>query len=30
MKESIIQQKSYLFAVRIIRLYQYLTKEFKE
>jgi four helix bundle protein len=30
MKESIIQQKSYIFAVRIIKLYQYLVKEFKE
>jgi len=30
MKESIIQKKSYIFAVRIIRLYQYLVKTFKE
>jgi four helix bundle protein len=30
MKESIIQQKSYVFAKRIIKLYQYLIKEFKE
>lgn len=30
MKESIIQQKSYAFSVRIIRLYQYLIKNFKE
>jgi len=30
MKENIIQKKSYVFAVRIIRLYQYLVKEYKE
>jgi four helix bundle protein len=30
MKESIIQQKTYVFAKRIIKLYQYLIKEFKE
>ena len=27
MKESIIQAKSYKFAVRIVNLYLYLTKE---
>lgn len=30
MKENIIQQKSYDFAVRIIKLYTYLSKEKKE
>jgi four helix bundle protein len=30
MKESIIQTKSYNYAVRIIRLYQYLVKTHKE
>ena len=30
MKENIIQQKSFLFAVRIINLYKYLTNEKKE
>jgi four helix bundle protein len=30
MKESIIQKKSYNYAVRIIRLYQYLVKTHKE
>ena len=30
MKESIIQAKSYKFAVRIVNLYLYLTKEKKE
>lgn len=30
MKESIIQQKSYNFALRIIKLYKYLTEEKKE
>ncbi len=30
MKENIIQQKSFLFAVRIINLYKYLTDNKKE
>ncbi|MBM2816003.1 MAG: four helix bundle protein [Ignavibacteria bacterium] len=30
MKENIIQEKSYKFAIRIVRLYQFLTKEKKE
>ena len=30
MKENIIQQKSFLFAVRIINLYKYLTTKKKE
>ncbi len=30
MKENIIQQKSFLFAVRIINLYKYLTNKKKE
>jgi four helix bundle protein len=30
MKENIIQQKSFLFAVRIINLYKYLTESKKE
>ncbi|MDL2144965.1 MULTISPECIES: four helix bundle protein [Flavobacterium] len=30
MKENIIQDKSFLFAVRIINLYKYLTAEKKE
>ena len=30
MKESIIQKKSYVFAVRIIKLYKYLVENFKE
>ena len=30
MKENIVQQKSFLFAVRIINLYKYLTNEKKE
>ena len=30
MKESIIQKKSYVFAVRIIKLYKYLVEDFKE
>ena len=30
MKENIIQQKSYRFAVRIINLYKYLTEQKKE
>ena len=30
MKENIIQQKSFLFAIRIINLYKYLTNEKKE
>ncbi len=30
MKENIIQQKSFLFAVRIINLYKHLTTEKKE
>ncbi len=29
MKENIVQQKSFLFAVRIINLYKYLTNEKK-
>jgi len=28
--ESIIQRKSYSFSIRIVRLYQYLIKEYKE
>jgi four helix bundle protein len=30
MKENIIQQKSFLFAIRIINLYKHLTNEKKE
>ena len=30
MKENIIQQKSFQFAVRIINLYKYLTNDKKE
>ncbi|MFA9190983.1 four helix bundle protein [Flavobacterium sp. FZUC8N2.13] len=30
MKENIIQQKSFLFAVRIVNLYKYLVSEKKE
>jgi len=30
LKENIIQIKSFAFAVRIIRLYQYLVKNYKE
>ena len=30
MKENVIQQKSFLFAVRIINLYKYLTSDKKE
>ena len=30
MKESIIQQKSYSFALRIVKLYRFLIKNFKE
>jgi four helix bundle protein len=30
MKENIIQKKSYVFAVRIIKLYKYLVENFKE
>ncbi len=30
MKESIIQKKSYVFAVRIIKLYKYLVENYKE
>ncbi len=30
MKENVIQQKSYEFALRIVRLYQYLCNEKKE
>ncbi len=30
MKESIIKQKSFLFAIRIVRLYQHLTAEKRE
>ncbi len=30
MKENIVQQKSYAFAVRIVRLYQHLAAEKKE
>lgn len=30
MKESIIQQKSYNFALRIIKLYKYLVEKKKE
>lgn len=30
MKENIVQQKSYAFALRIIKLYRFLTEEKKE
>jgi len=30
MKENILQSKSYLFALRIIKLYKFLTEEKKE
>ena len=30
MKDNIIKQKSFLFAVRIIKLYKYLNNEHKE
>jgi four helix bundle protein len=30
MKENIIQEKSYKFAIRIVKLYQYLVNEKKE
>lgn len=30
MKENILQKKSYLFALRIIKLYKFLTEEKKE
>lgn len=30
MRENIIQDKSYVFAIRIVRLYQHLTKTKKE
>ena len=30
MKENIVQQKSFLFAIRIINLYKYLIAEKKE
>ncbi len=30
MKESIIKQKSYLFAIRIVNLYKFLKEEKKE
>jgi four helix bundle protein len=30
MKENILQRKSYLFALRIIKLYKFLTEEKKE
>ena len=29
-KENVIQNKSYMFAIRIVRLYQFLVKEKKE
>lgn len=29
-KNNVIQQKSYVFALRVVRLYQYLVKERKE
>ncbi|MEI6554211.1 MAG: four helix bundle protein [Paludibacter sp.] len=30
MKENIVKEKSFLFAVRIVKLYKYLTEEKKE
>ena len=30
MKENILQTKSYLFALRVIKLYKFLTEEKKE
>ena len=30
MKDSVLRDKSYAFAVRIVRMYQYLSKEKKE
>jgi len=30
MKENILQKKSYFFALRIIKLYKFLTEEKKE
>lgn len=30
MKENLIQRKSFLFAIRIVNLYKYLTTEKKE
>lgn len=30
MRDNVIQEKSYIFAIRIVRLYKYLIKQQKE